>query len=187
MFDVGKITRDIQGQFGLFATTPDPTEENRATPEYLAVLVGSLGDLTRAMEVRRAELSDWLPDKGVIDWDRDFAKWKNRLVMYAAEVSAAAPGDRKAVLWTVTAPLLLGFFGGAEGKLPKQPIDAATPFSLSNQLDVSQSWRAQQWDLLYEDLKKNAVDAVSSGVGGLLIAAAVVVVGYFGFKWLSNR
>lgn len=183
------ITRDLQDEFDLFRRSPDQqSRENRATPANLAVLLDSLERLTAEMASRRAELSDWMPDAAIRHWDAEFAAWSGRLTAYQAAVAAAPPDDREAVLWTVTAPLLLGYYEGPDSG-ERRAIDAGTPFRLSDQLDVDEAWREERTQLLFDDLKKGAeviVEVVSSAIDTVVIVGGVVVVGGF-LWWLSNK
>lgn len=95
---------------------------------------------------------------------RDLRRWSVRVTEYSM-VTAAVPieqqYDREPVLWDVTAPLLLGWYGGPDGTnvLPpggffagfdaklQHPPDIATPYSLANQLKVGrdfEEWAARQ-------------------------------------------
>ena len=155
-YDVGKITRSLQNEFNLFNRDPRQQMTNQATPEKLGALIAALTKLTSKIEAQRDTAAfDWTPDAGVVIWDRDMAAWKARLAAYSKAVTSAPPGDRGAVLWTVTAPLLIGYYGGPASNLPQQPLDAMTPFSLANQLDVAEAWREERWKLFWEDLKNN--------------------------------
>jgi hypothetical protein len=184
MYDVGKIARDIQGAFQLFTTKRADVEAgdyNLATPERIGVLLGSLSQLTDAIVAQRGTLSDLVPDAGLVQFDSDLIKWRGRLGAYVDAVNAAPAGDRAAILWSVTAPLLLGFYGGAASKLPQSTMDAATPFSLANQLEVDEAWRDERLRLFFDDLKKNAIELVETG-GNVLITVGVAVGVAWAFK-----
>lgn len=178
-FDVGKIVRETQRDFSLFCTeSRDATvackTTNSATPEHVGQLLNALDDLTEEMRSKRATLSDWLPDAAIISWDNDFAKWRGRLGAYHDNVNAAPAGDRQAILWQTTAPLLLGFYGGEASKLPQQVADVATPFSLSNQLDVDEAWRDERLRLFRDDIRSGLTPNIPGG-WGLVVAGAVGV------------
>lgn len=186
MYDVGQIARDLQDKFGLFVRPRGEitsSEKNRATPEDLAVLLDELAALTEELAERRRVVQVQTIAEDL--WDSDSAAWRARLAEYQAAVRAAPKGDRHAVLWSVTAPLLLGFYGGAGAASPQQPIDAVTPFSLANQLDVADAWREERWQRLWGELEKRfadaakgAADAVTSGIAWLpWIVGGVVVFG----------
>jgi hypothetical protein len=187
-YDIGKITREIQQSFDLFipqGVRPEDAPPNKATPENLAVLVGALETLTKEISARRSQLSNWIPDAGIVAWDRAMVAWRERLVNYRTQVDKAPPGDRQDVLWSVTAPLLLGFFGGENSEDPQRPIDAVTPFILANMLAVADDWREQRYRALVADLEsgiKSAAAAVGVGLG-----AAVLVGGAALAWWVLRR
>lgn len=188
-YDVGFITRRLQNEFRLFNRDPSQQVRNNATPQRLAVLIKDLKKLTSEIEAKRDTAAfDWTPDAGVVIWDRDMEKWKGRLAAYEQAVISAEPDDRAAVLWTVTAPLLIGYYGGEDSTLPQQPLDAVTPFSLANQLDVAEAWRAERWRLFWEDLKKglgDLPDVIPWWVWAALGSGAVLVVG--SLAWGATR
>lgn len=186
----------LQKEFGVVGT--DSSEPNKATPENLAVLVARLREMTDELEKRRDDVSSFVPDMGVVIWDKDLADWKLRLEAYEKALKDAAPDDREIVLWTVTAPLLLGLFGGPDGSWPTPGrtggaagvADANTPFMLSHAFTDLVAWREERWNLLLDDLKQNAkdvADAVTDGASTIVVAGAAIVGGYFLLKWLSNR
>ena len=193
MYDVGAITRALQSDFGLFAVQTPPgvnlqPPQNKATPEGLRVLLDALGKLTDDTLAQRNDvgISDLLVataggNKSDFEraFDSDMLKWRGRLGAYNDAVDAAPAGDRQAVLWSVTAPLLFGFFGGESSDLPQQPLDAATPFTLANMLATNEASKQRAWDLFLEDIATNAkkVVAGAKGIGiavGALAAAIVV-------------
>lgn len=188
-YDVGAITRDLQSAFRLFIGVPAPTRPavieleledaegtatNLATPANIAVLLRALRRLTDDIAKARSELSDLIPDAGLLAWNLGWIGWRSRLARYEAEVAKAPVGDRADILWTVTAPLLLGFFGGENSTDPQKPIDAITPFSLANQLQIAEEWRAERLRLFNADLKQAFKDAASIGSGALVVAAVIV-------------
>lgn len=194
-YDTGLITRELQQAFRLFKSAGvsrsdvlaleladlEGTDRNLATPENVDVLLAALDDLTADLIAARATMSNWLPDAAIANWDGDLAKWRGRLGAYHDAVDAAPPGDRQAILWGVTAPLLIGYFGGEASKLPQQPIDAVTPFSLANQLAVDDAWREERWRLFKDDLATAFKDLanVGFGIGGVVLFA--------GGAWLLSR
>lgn len=161
-YDVGGIVRATQEEFRLFRVRTrnglENAAPNRATPENLALLLAELDTFTD-------ELVDWHNEQvDDLDWrqrilvdgdeealeriEDDLEAWQRRLDGYIFAVSEAAPQDRQAVLWDVTAPLLLGFYGGEGSKLPRSVADVATPFMLANALLVTDEWQRQvfeQW------------------------------------------
>ena len=125
---------------------------------------------------------------------RDLERWRARLDDYTAKVEAAIAAtptleqDRKAVLWSVTAPLLLGWYGGPTGvELPLvgQPetfnpklqhlADVGEPYRIANQLGVWLEWRERRKELLIKDLKDGAKEQGSKA--GWIALAAVAGVG----------
>lgn len=172
MFDVGAIARDLQTEFGLFQRAGAPPEPNSATPQHLRELAARLDVLTEALFRERLTSSSLVTSNiGEAQWDAAWLAWRSRLDAYVDALDGVADDDHQAVLWSVTAPLLLGFFGGEQGTAPRRPMDAVTPFSLANQLNVTQEWREIQLDAFVQDLKDNARDIV----GGIGTTALVVV------------
>lgn len=193
-YDIGAITKELQSDFRLFSTWPagtgrddielalvDDGATNRATPENVGRLLDALERLTTDIAAARATMSDWLPDIGVVLWDGRFKQWTERLQQYQVEVGKAPPGDRADILWSTTAPLLLGYYGGENSTEPQKPIDAVTPFMLANQLEVAEAWRDERWRLFKQDLAES-VEAVS----WLAPVAYVAFVGG-GAWWLGRR
>lgn len=204
-FDVGQITRQLQQEFMLFEDVgqaparddvidlelgdEDGEAINRATPENLAVLLEALDDMTAQTAAKRTELgAGGLPDildgaetaANIAQWDLDMLRWRGRLGAYHDQVDKAPPGDRADVLWSVTAPLLIGFFGGEASKLPQQPIDAITPFTLANQLNVAIAWEQERRSLFFQEIQAGIKDVVeiTAGIGtGALVVGGIVVGG----------
>lgn len=153
LYDTAAIAKEIQASFKIFGRVP-LASRNNATPEHLKLLLDKLSVLTQSVQEARDQMSDWTPDAGVLHWDRSMEEWKGRLLRYQNAVATAAPGDRRAVLWTVTAPLLIGYYGGEGSKQPQSVLDAVTPFSLANQLTVDARWRQERWNAFKDDLQK---------------------------------
>lgn len=102
----------------------------------------------------------------------DLKRFRVRLDRYFAYVDAAEdPSDRNAVLWEVTAPLFLGWFGGetgAELELPADGVpegfnvadqhlaDLGEPFRIANALGVWLEWKRRTPKLLVEDAADEA-------------------------------
>jgi len=173
-YDIAETTRALQTEFRLFGEGVT----NRATPENVAVLLTALADLTRDLEMARATVSNWAPDASVPRWDAGLASWKTRLAAYVLQVSKAPPGDRQDILWSVTAPLLLGLYGGENSTLPQRPLDAVTPFMLANQLEVSDAWRTARWDALLGDLEDGARAIPSAAMSALPWVAGATVLAW---------
>ncbi len=123
----------------------------------------------------------------------DLERFRVRLDRYFAYVEAAIPtdadgetkgqGDRRDVLWEVTAPLFLGWFGGetgAEIELPKGGVpegfnttnrhqpDLAEPFRLANAFDVWLEWKKRTPKLLVEDAGDEASKVAKDAAGAAL-------------------
>ena len=207
-YDVGRMVRDYTVTF----LHPTP---NLATPINLATLLEQLQSLTDAIEQEERKRRI-VPGSGVVvpcimsdgraldALCLDLTRWRRRLdeyYMHAASIPAERSHDRNAVLWEVTAPLFLGYFGGptgtevplVEGGFPKgfDPTaahgpDLATPFSLANQLAVYQDFERENWDRLLQDLRDGA-----GGLGqGSLDLATAVLMGFgavAGIHWLTRR
>lgn len=184
MYDVGAITRRIQAEFRLFCppnVAPQRCAEsqtNRATPENLAVLLAELDDVTQAVldEVNASGISP----AARVGFLISLSAWRERLAKYHAEVDKAPPGDRADVVWSVTAPLLLGLYGGENSDEPQRVIDAVTPFLLANQQEVDDEFRDELWSAFLDDLKTNAADivkplAVGFGFGALALGGLALL------------
>lgn len=191
-FDVGRVVRDTQGKF--LGTSP-----NLAMPSVLALLLVELDALTNQIETRNAE-------RGETDaLNTDVLRWRARLNAYKAANAAAPLADRKAILWTVTAPLLLGFHGGPTGtEIPLTPggypagfsttaehgADVGTPYSLANQMGVSEAWDKRRLELLLEDLESEArkgggyLETYARSYWPIIVGgvAATGVVGYLAYR-----
>lgn len=174
LYDTGAIAKEIQESFKIFVREPIASR-NKATPEHLSVLLDKLSTLTQSVQEARDQMSDWTPDAGVPHWDRSMEAWKGRLLHYQNAVAAAPPGDRRAVLWTVTAPLLIGYYGGEGSKQPQSVMDAVTPFSLTNQLTVGARWRRERWDAFKDDVQK-AIEWWAWGALAIPVALGAAVI-----------
>ncbi len=102
----------------------------------------------------------------------DLKRFRVRLDRYFAYVDAAEdPSDRSAVLWEVTNPLFLGWFGGETGtevELPADGVpeafsvasqhlaDLGEPFRIANALGVWLEWKRRTPELLIEDAADEA-------------------------------
>lgn len=122
----------------------------------------------------------------------DLRRWRVRLDRYVAYVEAAIPeredgtrgqGERMAVLWEVTSPLFLGWFGGETGteiELPEGGVpenfntearhlpDLGEPFRLANAFDVWLEWKQRTPTLLVEDTADEAAKVAEKAAGGAL-------------------
>lgn len=102
----------------------------------------------------------------------DLRRFRVRLDRYFAYVEAAPdPSDRAEVLWEVTAPLFLGWFGGESGseiELPEEGVpenfntqaehlaDLGEPFRIANAFGVWLEWKKRTPELLTEDAGEEA-------------------------------
>lgn len=169
--DVGAKVKEISDEF---LAPPSP---NRATPENLLVLVRGLEAYTESLRREAAEVASWVPGADEQQWTWAMYQWRTRLASYRVALEGASPRDRKAVLWTVTAPLLLGYYNGEKGDKPQQVADVATPFSLQNQLEVREQFEAENWNRLIGDLKRGVTRA-GIGLGAVVLIAAAVLVAW---------
>ena len=169
-FDVAKITLDQQHKY-----LGDPPSK-APTPATLRLLLGSLKALTDELEkhARAAREESFWGTTPAGAWWTDFRRWQKRLDTYISIAQAASSDDIQATLWSVTAPLLLGQFGGkeAEGEKFKTP-DISSPFILWNQVEVEDQSRKDAWEAFKKDIK----DPLKIGFGGvaLLIVGAVLL------------
>ena len=208
VYDVGGIVRDYTVTF----LHPTP---NLATPVNLAMLLEQLQALTDKLEQADEErrrvpgLLNVIPcvfeDGRAVDaLCLDLVRWRRRLdeyYMHAASIPAEQGHDRNTVLWEITAPLFLGYYGGrtgtevplVEGGFPdgfdptaQHGPDLATPFSLANQLAVYEEFEQENWERLLDDLREGA-----AGVGrASLDLASAVLVGFglvAGVHWFTRR
>lgn len=199
-YDIGKITRELQAEFRLFDNWASVArtdvidlglEEahggstNLATPENVGKLLTALEQLTSAVQAKRAEMSSLVPDASIVLFDGRMKMWRARLQEYRAHVAKAPPGDREDILWSVTAPVLIGYYGGPNSEKPQQIPDALTPFMLANQLDVADAWRDERWKLFKDQLGSDLKKAAGTGLATALVIGGIVVAG--GFWWLGRR
>lgn len=170
-------------------------EPNIATPENVLLLLQHLAELTDELVAAQAERAAETPachDDAIC---RDLRRWQARLEEYYA-FTAAVPDadlqDRNAILWQVTAPLFLGWYGGKTGHeielvpdgfgpsfdpMVQHPPDIATPFTLANQLLVWQEWEEERFNRLIDDLREGALDVAGLGLDiGMLVALGFGVV-----------
>lgn len=217
-YDVGQMVRD----YSVRILQPFP---NLATPYNMAVVLEELQALTDKLEERdelRRRVSGAtagvLGDVVIpcIDSDGNFIDqlcadlyhWRARLDTYelaSASVPESQEDDRDAILWTVTAPLLLGYHGGPTGKEIELSLDGypagfdpaiqhapdiATPFSLANQLGVYEEWEQRRWELFLDDLATGARE-IGKGAGkvalGLAAAFAIGLGIYMGVNVARAR
>jgi hypothetical protein len=149
------------------------TEPNRATPANMAVLLESLRKLTRTIGVETLRFG-WIRDADEQRATRDLLAWEERLDAYEDAVDDAKPGDRTEIQWSVTAPLLLGLYGGPESQEQQRTADVATPFIVANQVALTQEVQDELWADFVGDLEKRAT---RTGMG--LGVAVLIALGLF--------
>lgn len=202
-YDVGDIVR----QYSRAWLGPPPP--NSATPIDVLDLLFFLDDFTTELEAEdlRRRTGN-LPKPASCEYMetvqagyksicRDLQRWRKRLDEYLMVVSAIPleeENDRRAILWSVTAPLFVGWYGGETGhevELPpdafppgfnpelRHPPDIATPYLLANQLGVYFAWMAERRRRLVADIKDPLTPETKDYA--LLAAAGLVVVGLFAF------
>ena len=100
----------------------------------------------------------------------DLERWRTRLDEYEMLVNLVPPegdGNRELVLWDVTAPLFVGWYGGPTGdEVPltpggfppgfntdfRHPPDIGTPYMLANQYGIEAAWEKTRKEKLYKEL-----------------------------------
>lgn len=171
-YDVGAIVRDTQQEFNLTIRGREGVERqgvrNRATPENLTYLLAALAEFTDDLDEWRAAMDadqDWRQRvlgtsgiEGLAVIDDDLDAWNRRLDEYIFQVSKAPPGDREDVLWSVTAPLLFGFYGGPTSTMPRGGADVATPFRIANMMLVSDEWQSEAFNAWQRETVQAAID-----------------------------
>ncbi len=209
-YDVGEIVR---GYTDAWINTPP---WNHVTPAEMMDLMLFLDDMTSELESvdeekRRVEVgapgsgSYYLrPCRKTAPGYRqlcvDLRRWRVRLdeyMMLVGSVPYEQQYDRNAILWEVTAPLFLGWYGGLTGdEVPlvefgyapgfntelRHPPDIATLYSLANQHDVFFAWEQERRKRLHRDLKKPYQSALSR----LPLYAAIGVTVYAGWKLITR-
>lgn len=190
--DVGAIVRELSRTY---IGTVGGDGKNLATPKNLLSLTDELNRLTLAIEQRDKDRRTTLGiEAGCDQLCMDVKRWRARLSGYQLAAANALPtGDRKLVADAWSA-LLLGWYpddpaklkalfpvDGPDGVGPLPPgfnpnlqhgADIATPFSVGNQLGVSEQFEAKLWQEFIADLKERATTAAGSG-GAVLKLAAV--------------
>lgn len=178
LVNVGAKARELQEQFHLFATARTELgkqpKTNRATPRNLKLLLTSLRKMTDELEQRLRDTMSPLTSIALDQIAVSLVRWNERLDGYIAAVDAAPPDDRRAVLWTVTAPLLVGYYGGETSTEAQRTLDAVTPWVIANQMKVDAQWQDERWQLLIQDLKDNAADVAGNLAEKLAIVAIAV-------------
>jgi len=227
MYDVGTIVRGYQLEWLGVApnhATPLELHELLLTLDKLTQqLEASISDHAEASAERVAKLglmNTALPGVGTALWivtdkarrdeqrslqqvEVDLKRWRTRLDDYTAKVEAVMPKreqDRRAVLWGVTAPLLLGWYGGPSGvEIPvvgqpetfdparKEPhlIDLGTPYRIANQLGVWLDWNRRRPEMFKKDIAdgaKRTGTGLGLAIGGGLVGLGLGAAGFHYFK-----
>jgi len=186
-FDTSKVGASIQQR--MLGTTPNAT-----TPEDWIALFAYLQSLTDELvvadEQRRKNLAFGTfgtlgPSIIPCEADAlcmDLQRWRARLDWYSLAAASAPPGSREAVLWEVTAPMLLGFHGGPTGvevmlapggyapgfdSTRPHGADVSTPFVLANANGVAAAWEQERHELLAADIINNARELVPDAPLGI--------------------
>lgn len=203
-YDVAQVVQQYQRKW--LGVTP-----NHATPIDMLDLLYYLDDFTRVLEeedrARRMPSVGLTPrackdfevsDPGYGQLCTDLERWRNRLdeyLMFVASVPAEQENDRRTILWEVTAPLFVGWYGGETGSevaLPaaafppgfdpnvRHPADIGTPYSLANQFGIWVAWQDERRDRLVEELtdplKPKPLDyGVAILIGAALLGGALLL------------
>lgn len=186
-YDVGKVTKDVQSR--LLGSPPErvPTvAELRGLLKSLRALTDKLEDATNTWADGFVEgvAGVAAPDPELVtQTQRDLKKWKERLAGYSSIIAGAESDAKETVLWTVTAPLVLGLYGGPSSDEPRLIPDFVTPFIISNVLELEEQLEQEEWSRFLADLVRPIVVAGSAGstliqlaiVGGVVFVAAKLV------------
>lgn len=189
-FEVGQISNTMRR--GYLGEVMRP--EGRVTADYLlsdanpqnkataANILGVLGGAQKFTEALRGRLANGSATAGRESLMADLEAWSTRLGRYIElakkEADTFGPKstgdvmDPTSMAWTVTAPLLLGIYGGNE----QRTADITTPFILSNATDVTEAWEKERIKLFWRDVKSEAKKVggkVRSGLGWGLVVAVV--------------
>ncbi len=211
-YDVGGIVRGYQQTW--LGVVP-----NHVTPNQLLGLLNFLSDMTEVIEERDAELRSVEQFDRVLSCEElgkvrpgygqpclDLQHWRARLtdyMLHAGEVPPQLGDDRRETLWTITAPLFVGWFGGATGNevelaaggFPpgfnvdlQHPADIATPYMLANQYGVADAWEKKRAAMLLDDFTPKIPDAPSGDdLKNALLIAGAVLGGVLGVGLLLRR
>lgn len=184
LYDVGEVvTRYQHNWLGVEPNHATPLELHDllltldAQTRQLEDAVVKHRETTGTRTFKLGLIGSWIPVAGVAMWmaqdkanrdaqrsldalARDLTRWRTRLDAYRAVLDAVphdAVRDRGAVLWSVTAPLFLGWYGGPTGEelevVGQAPTfdasaqhiaDLATPYMLANQLNVWMTWEVER-------------------------------------------
>ena len=179
---------------------------NWVTPLHFLDLLNFLNDFIEQLEAEQKkafrkhnvttceELAAVAPGEGQLC--ADLQRWRVRLSEYSMAVGAVPEADqydRTKTLWSVTAPLFLGWYGGKTGKeIPlvaggfpagfdpalRHPPDIGTPYSLANQFGIAQAWSKERKDKVLGEMLDPGKGNKSSkdfGIAPWLIGGALAL------------
>ena len=208
IFDVGVVVRAYSKAW--IGVAP-----NQVTPANLRDLMLFLDDFTVKLEeadiVSRTQLQGPLtggPGEVLIDCDElgsygragliepclELQRWRTRLDEYQMQVNLVPPEqdfDREATLWTVTAPLFLGWYGGPEGTDPlveggfnpgfsadlQHAPDIGTVYRLANSYGIEKAWEKKRREMFIDDIVPDLPEDTLSDLKKLLLYTAVGAAG----------
>ncbi len=218
IYDVGKVVRAYNKSW--LGVAP-----NYATPAHLMDLLLFLDDFTKLLEeadVKARTQQQGLLSGGtgevLVDCDelgawghpglegacRDLQRWRIRLDEYMGAVFEVPPDDemdRRKTLWSVTAPLFIGWYGGPEGTEPltpggfapgfnpdiRHPADIGTPYSLANLYGIEKAWEKKIREMFIDDITPDIdMDKVKAGLSELKKMLLYTAAGAAGLIVLST-
>jgi hypothetical protein len=218
IYDVGDIVRGYNDTW--LKVSP-----NAVTPANLRSLLNYLDEMTGALEARSLEVRSQLQGPltggtgetvvdcaelgayghpGLVEPCIDLARWRVRLDEYLMLANLVPPEqdfDRTETLWTITAPLFVGWYGGPTGtevELPEggfapgfnpqlhHPPDIATPYMLANEFGIEHAWEQERRQRLLGDLTPKLDPRVSAGLGELGKILVYTAIGAAGLIVLTS-
>ncbi len=208
-YDVGAVVKQYSDAW--LSTPP----YNHATPIELLDLLLFLDDITQKLEAedlarRSPAVGPQVPrscedmevfQAGYAGLCRDLQRWRARLneyLMIASSVPDDLSHDRRQVLWEITAPLFLGWYGGETGtEVPlvqggfapgfnpelRHPPDIAAPYQIANELDVWIAWEGERRQRLIRDV----TEPFKKTGRNLAVLIAVGAVLYGGYRIVMSK
>lgn len=151
----------------------DTWSSKNATPARLSGLVDYLGRLTDYVVAQADEQVDE-PTEPPASGSPEVIAWRARLAYYRGALDdciAAGKGeDPKCVYWSVTNPLLWGWFGAEspecapDAECTQRPADVGEPFRLAHMLAVRTKWAEEGgWSKFGEYVAESAVEVKDTG------------------------
>lgn len=210
MSDASELVVEIQHVYGVRPDDPLEVTELATAAGFLPLLEALdiyTTELEEQAEARRLA-GQAMPEAvkaAAAKVELRIAAWRVRLEWYLA--MAKTPDnfdDPQEVLWTITAPLLLGHFYGEDGKesvrppgdwehlppLANAPPDLRTPFLLMTEVDAHGSVRRPSLADAFAEATADTAGLVGKTVGNALVAVAKVAgkaagaaADAVGFKW----